>query len=674
MRVLIADAFCSANRGDAAILDGILSGLRARMPGVDLAVTTHFPAVARHFHDVEAIDARDPLAVQRAVDAAALVVGCGGSYLHDLYALNLQPRLALLHACARADRPYAVFAQSIGPLDSPLSRTGARNALSEATWICVRDAASARVVRELGVRAPITVGVDAAVGGRVAPQPRARAVDGAPTLGVTVRGWHFPHRPGARSVEDPVAAQDRYERDVAAACDAWAAATGGRVRFLSNCTSFGGYVQDDRLAARRVAARMSGPSEVVDDEALSFDVVRGQAAACDLLLGTRMHSLIFATTAGVPAVGIAYEGKTGEWLAQVGLDTLWLPIEDTTGLTEHLRGAWEARDAHAAAIRARLPELETRAAAQLDTLAELVEAGARGGRAAARNVAEAAGEREALNPTRIAADWNGRTWRYDRPHRRLRVVVDTVLGQAGGGRVLDLGGSSGLLGRMLGPRFDYTGIDAAPSVATEDTGFRVVTAGLDDDWPVEGPFDVITASGALEYSTDIPWILDRARALLRPEGVAVFTLFNLAHTSRAPGSPTRPGWQFDMRPDELAVLLREVGLRPARIFASSAGRAPAPAVEVEPHDDPTATMLPLPTLMRLGHHIVYVCRPDAPRPRPPDDAPLADRLRAALAVTREFAWSAHAWARLAEVWEEAGNAQVAEQCAQKALSLDPHVR
>ncbi|MEQ1507739.1 MAG: polysaccharide pyruvyl transferase family protein, partial [Myxococcota bacterium] len=364
MRVLITDAFCSANRGDAAILDGILTGLRARIPDVTLEVTSHFPALTQRFHDspttpVHAIDDRDVVAVMRAIDRADLVVGCGGSYLHDLYALNLHPRLATIHACARAGKPYVAFAQSIGPFDSPLSRTGARNALSDAAWIVVRDEASARVVRELGVTTPVMVGVDAAIASRTTPQPRGTD---RPLLGVTVRGWSFPGH------DDPTGAQLRYERAVAAACAGWAQRTGGVVRFLSNCTAFGGYNQDDRLAARRVAENVGKPAEVVEQDDLPFDVVRGQAAACDLLLGTRMHSLIFATTAGVPAVGIAYEFKTREWMDQIGCPELWRPIEDCVGLTAMVHRAWDERAALRATITPKVAAMKARAEAQLDQL------------------------------------------------------------------------------------------------------------------------------------------------------------------------------------------------------------------------------------------------------------------------------------------------------------------
>ena len=674
MKILITDAFCSANRGDAAILDGIVSGLTRRLPGVELLVTSHFPALTQRFHGadhgayhgVSAIDDRDLVATMRAIDAADLVVGCGGSYLHDTYALNLHPRLATIHACARAGRPFAVFAQSIGPLDSPLSRTAARNALDDAAWILVRDEASARVVNALGVRAPIEVGVDAAVGGGsqdwlVAPRARNEVpVLGVPVLGVTVRGWHFP------GLEDAPRLQDQYERAVAAACDAWVQRTGGRVRFLSNCTALGGYAQDDRVAARRVAARMTSAAEVVEDIDLDFRAVRAQAAACDLFLGTRMHSLIFATTAGVPAVGVAYEFKTGEWLEQVGLAGRWCPIEAPVGLTEQLLRAWDEREAMHDALRERIPAQIERAESQLDTLAAL-----------ARGTRPAPAPRAAVG----RAGWDQETWRYDRPHRRLRAVADAVVSESSGGRMLDLGCSSGLLGRMVGPRWDYTGVDMAPSVARDEPGFRIRTAAIDAPWPVDGEFDVVTASGALEYADDLTDVLRRARACLRPGGLAVVTLFNLAHVSRGPRSQRHPTWRFTHRPDELILTLRELGLPPTRIFASSAGNGPAPGVDAETPTDldrSGAVQLALPQLLRIAHHIVLVCRAGAQQPGPSAVAtlaatgPLIDALRMAVGITREAPWSARAWADLSALWKRAGDERQTLACAERAAALDPN--
>lgn len=652
MRVLVTDSFCSSNRGDAAILDGILSGLRAR--GAEVEVVSHFPAVAMHFHGVTAIDDRDPVEVARAMRRASLVVSCGGSFLHDLYAGDLNPRLATFHLAHRLGVPFAIFAQSLGPFGSPLSRAAAREVLDRAAWICVRDPWSAEEVRRLGVAAPIHVGVDAAILGASDDAPR----EAGPVLGVTARRWHFP------GCADPAAAQERYESDLASACDAWASTTGGRVRFLSNCTSFGGYRQDDRVTARAVAARMRARTEVVEADDLSFSKVRGMAAACDFFLGTRMHSLIFATCAGVPAYGIAYEQKTSEWMTGLGLGENVSPIESTADLPARLLAAWAGRHDAARAVAAALPALRERAADQLDRLVAV----ARGARPARASVSAAA-----------RPGWDGETWRYDLAHRRLRCVADAVHAE-GGKRVLDLGCSTGMLGRMLGPLYDYSGIDAAPSVARVEPGFAI-RVGSADSADLGGPYDTAVCSGVLEYASDIPGVLARLRASLVDGGLAVMTLFNLAHVARAGGGAHRHrDWVFEQRPDDFVLAIHEAGFDVTRVLASSAGYAPPAAVSDErPTDFDRDGGGPLPPerMTRLAHHWVVLARAGAPRagasaiPQALEAGDVRRGLEIGVSLIRAFPWAARAWSDLGVAWHVAGNATKARECLERAVRLDP---
>ncbi|MBM4366056.1 MAG: polysaccharide pyruvyl transferase family protein [Deltaproteobacteria bacterium] len=652
MKVLITDSFCSSNRGDAAILDAMIGGLRRGGANVD--VVSHFPEVARHFHGIPALDDRDLVGVASAIAGADLVVSCGGSFLHDLYAPNLNPRLASFHLARRAGVPYVIFGQSIGPFVSPLSRQAAREVLDGAAWICVRDEASARVVRELGVGAPLRQGVDAAVVGKARKVPRGPG----PVLGVTVRSWHFPGQ------GDAALLQDQYEHAVAEACDAFSQHTGGTVRFLSNCTSYGGYRQDDRVAARRVAARMACEAEVVEAADVDFATLRGECGACDFFLGTRMHSLIFATTAGVPAVGVAYEQKTYEWMRQLGCGTEVVGIEAPAGLPEILVDAWDHREDLAAEVSRQVAAMKAVAQEDMEGLLA-VAAGARPGRHRATR--------------RDERGWDGETWRFDVAHRRLRQVADIVVGE-GGGAVLDLGCSTGLLGRMLGPAYDYHGVDIAPSVATRDQRFRVET-GCIDGWEPTRSYDVVVASGGLEYVDDLVATVAKIRGCLREGGLAVLTLFNLAHFARAVSHGSRhPTWTLEARPDDFALLLREAGLRVQRVQATTVGYGPAPSVS-----DERPTELELDGLVqhaperltRLAHHWVFVCRAGATEAGPQRiEAELRaghmpEALRAAVAQVRELPWAARAWSDLGTLWHAVGRDDNAREALLKAFDLDP---
>ncbi len=667
MRILITDSFCSSNRGDAAILDGMITGFAAR--GAEIGVVSHFPGVAHHFHGIDAIADHDVVGVARAIRRADLVVSCGGSFLHDLYAKNLNPRLATMHLSRRAGVPYAIFGQSIGPLVAPLSRMGAREVLDGAAWIGVRDQASAEIVRSLGVGAPLHVGVDAAVLGEgVRCGARTAEASDRPVLGVTVRNWHFP------GSEDGPAQQSAYESDVATACRAWIAETGGRVRFLSNCTSFGGYLQDDRIVARRVAAGVP-QAIVVEDDALTFAEVRGMAGACDFFLGTRMHSLIFATTAGVPAVGIAYEFKTGEWMESVGLGAWWVDITDTRHLSERVVEGWRAREESKYSLTMRLPGIRSRADRQIDAMFAAV-TGKCGG---ASSVVGFKGVTNRAAAVSGAPGWNGETWKYDVAHRRLRAVADVLLAESGE-NVLDLGCSTGMLGRMIGPAYRYEGIDIAPSVACTSERFSIRTGALDTAH-FGGPHDTVVASGSLEYVSHLHRVLLKTRAALKSGGLAVLTLYNLAHVARGLGHGHRHrDWKFDARPDDLILALHEVGLRPTRILASSAGYAPPSAVNDERPTDfdlDGGGQLSPERMVRLAHHCIVVCRAGEAQLGPvamgelADARRYADALRVGVELVRIYPWAARAWADLGVLWHLAGRLDKAVECLNRAVLLDP---
>lgn len=659
IRVLIADSFCSANRGDAAILDGIVRGLQARLPQARIQVVSHYPELSARFHPgLDCMGDQDPVALAQALSDTDLVLSCGGSFLNDLYALNLGPRLALYHAAHRAEIPVVFFAQSIGPLDSPLSRQAARAVLDPAAWVLARDPASAEIVRRLGVQCPVSVGVDAAV----SDVPEVQEGGSTPILGVTARAWHFP------GTENPEAHQSTYEATMAAACAAWIADSGGQVRFLSNCTDLGGYHQDDRLCAQRIADLIDDPVHVSVEQRPDLDHhhVRRQAAACDFFLGTRMHSLIFATTAGVPAVGVAYEFKTPEWLSMCGLEGLSVDIAAPSGLPSLLLKAWRQRAEHGARLQAALPGILSLAEQQLDQLAAIAQ-GARLPRARSGRGQQ--------------AGWQGETLKYDIAHRRLRSVADVVLAE-GGRRVLDVGCSTGMMGRMLGPRFDYQGLDVSHEVVVQAPGFRIQQRDLNTQGlPAMAPVDTVICSGSLEYLDDLPGTLRGLRARIVDGGLGVFTLYNLAHFARGAGRAKRhPTWRFQARPDELVMALREAGFSPQRILPTAAGYCASQAVNAElptDWDRQGQGQLSKLQLTRLAHQVIVVCRATRPQPGPQrveDLATSGDLLaatRIAAHLVKRFPWSARAWSDLGVLFQLAGDPQTGTKHLLKALSCDP---
>jgi colanic acid/amylovoran biosynthesis protein len=135
------------------------------------------------------------------------------------------------------------------------------------------------------------------------------------------------------------------------------------VTFLSTCQGIPDYWTDDSAVAERIAALVPAElrARIVIDRAFRTPARLIDAfAGFDMVVATRMHAAILALAAGTPVLAIAYEFKTRQLFARLGLDDFTLDAETLTG--DGLIDAW-------ARFAAALPRLEATVAT---TLAELL--------------------------------------------------------------------------------------------------------------------------------------------------------------------------------------------------------------------------------------------------------------------------------------------------------------
>lgn len=102
---------------------------------------------------------------------------------------------------------------------------------------------------------------------------------------------------------------------------------GYQVLALSTCTNIDRYNRDDRMVALRLAQLIDRPDQfhVPMDE--FNDVELGKMlAACDLTIGTRLHSAIILMNFGTPAIAINYEHKSAGIMQQLGMPEMAIDI------------------------------------------------------------------------------------------------------------------------------------------------------------------------------------------------------------------------------------------------------------------------------------------------------------------------------------------------------------
>ena len=417
-RVLITDNYNSYNLGDAAILEGMRAALDAELPGLELRLTSAFPEIAERVHGLPALQwtprllgsrgavagwlvrslawalswrlgqpldrllAPAELRLMRAYAEADLVLGVGGAYLRDGYGLSYL-RLWQMRLATLMGKPVALYAQSVGPL-APRGRLARwlRPTFARLDLVTLRDAVSARILEAAGVRMRrCEVTADAALCLPPVPPDPSRdwqpSGDG-PLVGVSVIHWH----------KFDQGSFEAYVEALAEALDQLHERRGVRLNFLSTTVApsdaqmdVSGTRRDDLSVAREVAARLRRcpPESVrVSQEPIDLATLRGRIAAHDLWIGTRMHSCIFATLAGVPTLPIAYEPKVRGYFELLGLEDWVLDIE-TLEAAALRDGAERALDA-AARLRAhmadRLPALRQRSRRNAVLVGELLRPGA----------------------------------------------------------------------------------------------------------------------------------------------------------------------------------------------------------------------------------------------------------------------------------------------------------
>jgi colanic acid/amylovoran biosynthesis protein len=223
----------------------------------------------------------------------------------------------------RLGKPVIFAPQSFGPWASRRQALRIGRCLSRASLVLAREDPSLEALRAMGVDSRVM----------------ARAVDSAFAFDAPAQGWRQRLSLGVDDVVVGITArnwlepelQDRYERALAAVIDQIQIHPNMRAVLIPQVKSaYQG--DDDRIVNERVAAycRADRPPLVVADWSNHYEL-KALYADLDLLIGTRLHSVIFSLTSSVPSIAIGYEHKTIGIMRDLGLEDWFLGIEDVTG-------------------------------------------------------------------------------------------------------------------------------------------------------------------------------------------------------------------------------------------------------------------------------------------------------------------------------------------------------
>jgi polysaccharide pyruvyl transferase CsaB len=341
-KILISGYHGFNNLGDEAILESILQTFRqvAFREGHTLGITvlSADPEKTEQRNTVRAISRTGLPAILRSVRDCDLFLSGGGSLLQDKtgYGLSVLYYLGLVFLARLFRKKTVLYAHGIGPITKKFNRFIARRIIDRVDLVTVRDVDSKEELLSLGIKKPpIRVSVDPAFcllpsieDDKENDDVKVRRIlsnlpQGRPLLGISVRGW---------------LGRNEFMAEIAKAADRLALELDAVVLFIPM------FPAKDLNVSRSVASLMQQETFVVEEE-LEPKEALFLFSHLELLIGVRLHALIFAAITGTPMVGVGYDPKVSSFLAQLGLNpALRVESLEEEELFQHCMQTWQQRE------------------------------------------------------------------------------------------------------------------------------------------------------------------------------------------------------------------------------------------------------------------------------------------------------------------------------------------
>lgn len=322
MKIVISGYYGFENIGDEAILYAIIQSLKKEHPEVEITVLSNEPEITAESYQVKAVSRWNLRDVIQAIKMSDGLISGGGSLMQDKTGFRTIPYYASIIKITKIyKKPVFIYAQGMGPLNYKLSRFIVKKVLKNTT-ITVRDNDSKQLLQEIGVDEKIDIVPDPVLGIDIVQQ----SVDWLftsqqytkPIVTVSVRDWPT---------------TNNYKQKLAQALSV-IGKQGYQIVFIPMHGSF------DLTVSEEIAALMDCDSKIVPLHASMHEKI-AMISESVVLIGIRLHALIFAAVVNTPFLPLSYDPKIDSFAKICGQPVVgsieegnWEPEDLTTMFTK----------------------------------------------------------------------------------------------------------------------------------------------------------------------------------------------------------------------------------------------------------------------------------------------------------------------------------------------------
>jgi polysaccharide pyruvyl transferase CsaB len=358
------------NIGDDALLMSIIKDLKLYKPDIRLLILSKDPAITSKDFRVASINRISILRIFQAMKNSKAFIYGGGNLLQD----NTSTRslffyLSTVWLAKMLKLKVMFYANGIGPLKKSLNRILTKKIINKVDVITLREKLSFSELEHMDISKPhILLTADAALtvtDGSPAIDTNIlehlQIEEGKPLLGISLRKY-----PGHEKFE-----HEKYETVIAQAAD----------HIVSKYGAFPVFIPmqhpEDVPILENVAAKMQNKSFILKEKLnvyQTYDLI----AKTHMLLGMRLHALVFSAVAAVPMVGLVYDPKIQGFLDCIHQpsagDVRLLEYENLIKLTDQV---WEGSVEISRQLAADMPVLKEKARENAKVAVELISSAAR---------------------------------------------------------------------------------------------------------------------------------------------------------------------------------------------------------------------------------------------------------------------------------------------------------
>jgi len=324
VKIMISGYYGFNNTGDEAILTSMVRAFKEKIPQIKIVVLSHSPLQTSQAYQIKTINRLHLIDIMRCLRDTNLFISGGGGLLQDSTGKgwSILYYLGLILIAKIVKVPVMIYAQGIGPVNKQINKKLIKWILNKVNLITVRDNSSKELLENLGVVKPsIYVNSDPVfllkkknINHIIDNYPYIQKLinpDDRPLIGVSVREYKSN---GSDSKRIFAQAADYLIKNYQA-----------KIIFLPF------KFDEDVHISEEILSLMKNKAEVLKIK-LEPEELLSVLSRLSLVVGVRLHSIIFSSMANIPFIAFNYDPKVRYFVEDLGLSELLLEIDEDISL------------------------------------------------------------------------------------------------------------------------------------------------------------------------------------------------------------------------------------------------------------------------------------------------------------------------------------------------------